>query len=100
MTCHSMQRQSEENAMKRIILFPVVLILKLIRLIVNKISELYAMVGIWLWALVIVGIIYTVVHQQWSQVVLFVIIGTVSFGILFLAVILESIIEGIERSLC
>ena len=86
--------------MKRIILFPVVLILKLIRLIVNKISELYAMVGIWLWALVIVGITYTVVHQQWSQVVLFVIIGTVSFGILFLAVILESIIEGIERSLC
>lgn len=85
--------------MRRLLLFPVVLILKIARLVVSKAAQLYAMVGVWLWAIVAFGIIYTALHGQWGNVFLFVIIGVVSFGILFLAVILESVIEGLERSL-
>ena len=85
--------------MRKLLLFPLVLILKIARLVISKAAQLYAMVGVWLWALVVFGIIYTAIHGQWNQVLLFVIIGVVSFGILFLAVILESAIEGLESSL-
>lgn len=85
--------------MKKLILFPVVLVLKLVRLILNKASQLYAMAGVWSWALVIFGIIYTAIHQNWNQTTLFTIIGIASFGLLFLAVLLESLIEDLENVL-
>lgn len=85
--------------MKRIILFPVILILKIIRCIISKAAQLYAMIGVWLWVIVIFGIIYSSFHQQWGQVLLFVIIGTVTFGLLFVSVIAESAIEGLVQFL-
>lgn len=85
--------------MKKLILFPVVLVLKLMRLILNKASQLYAMAGVWLWALMIFGIIYTAIHRNWNQTALFTIIGIASFGLLFSAVLLESLIEDLENVL-
>ena len=85
--------------MKRIILFPVVLVLRIIRMVVNKVAEIYAMIGIWFWALVMFGILYTAIHQQWNQTLIFIFLGVVSFVALIIAVVLETMIEGLEHFL-
>lgn len=43
-----------------------------------------------------IGLIYTAVHELWNQTILFGIMGTVSFGVLFGTMMFESFLEEIN----
>lgn len=79
----------------KIALLPLIFLISMACFTINVTTKIVCHFAVWFWLLIVIGLIYTAVHKQWNQTILFGIMGTVSFGILFGTMVIESFLEGI-----
>ena len=77
----------------KIILFPVVFVLMMLNFVIKAVTYVYGFVATFFWYFVLFGIVWTVMHQQWNQTIIFVVLGTITFLMLFLAVWIQIVLE-------
>lgn len=88
----------------KIFLLPVLLLLCLVRIAMNIAIHLYTCVGVWLWALLGVIALYSLIQQNWRDIGIVAIIGVASFAIVFVATWIMCMIEDagswIKKIIC
>ena len=83
----------------KIILFPVSLILLLIKGLINLVINLTsAVVGLFV-LYIGTAVVYCLVSQSWRDLMIFLVIGIMILGILFVVVMLEEIIDVLRNRL-
>lgn len=80
----------------KIALLPLIFFISMACFTLNVTTKIACHFAVWFWLLIVIGLIYTAVHKQWNQTILFGIMGTVSFGILFGIMMFESFLEEIN----
>lgn len=80
----------------KIALLPLVFLISMACFTINVTTKIACHFAVWFWLLIVIGLIYTAVHKQWNQTILFGIMGAVSFGILFGVMMFESFLEEIN----
>ena len=79
----------------KIALLPLIFLISMACFTLNVTTKIACHFAVWFWLLIVIGLIYTAVHKQWNQTILFGVMGTVSFGILFGTMMFESFLEEI-----
>lgn len=77
----------------KIALLPLVFLISMACFTINVTTKIVCHFAVWFWLLIVIGLVYTAVHKLWNQTILFGIMGTVSFGILFGIMMFESFLE-------
>lgn len=70
----------------KIIAFPIILLIGLFRFVLKIAMNIYSFAAVWLWLFLAACVVWTLAQHQWSQTFLLVLIGVVTFLILFFAV--------------
>ena len=83
----------------KIFILPVLLVVGVARLLVSLTINIYGFVSFWFWILLAVITVMTVIYQKWDQTVIMVVLGAVSFAILFGAVWVQVTLEDISEML-
>ena len=80
----------------KIALLPLIFLISMACFTINVTTKIVCHFAVWFWLLIVIGLVYTAVHKLWNQTILFGIMGTVSFGILFGTMMFESFLEEIN----
>lgn len=80
----------------KIALLPLIFLISMACFTINVTTKIACHVAVWFWLLVVIGLVYTSLQKLWNQTILFGIMGTVSFGILFGTMMFESFLEEIN----
>lgn len=83
----------------KILILPALLVVGVARLLVALAIKVYSFVGFWFWVLLAIITVMTVVYQKWDQTVIMVVLGVVSFAVLFGAVWVQVILEDVNGKL-
>ncbi len=84
------------RSLLKIIMFPVLLILLLLKGLINLVINLTSVV-VGLFTLFISGaLIYCLISHQWRDLVIFIVIGVSVIGLLFFAVLLVEFIDDLR----
>lgn len=79
----------------KIIAFPIILILGLCRFVLKIVTNIYSFAAVWLWLFLVACVVWTLVQQQWTQTFLLILIGVVTFLVLFFAVWIEDAMKDL-----
>lgn len=77
----------------KIALLPLIFLISMACFTINVTTKIVCHFAVWFWFLIVIGLVYTAMHKLWNQTILFGIMGTVSFGILFGVMMFESFLE-------
>lgn len=77
----------------KIALLPLIFLISMACFTINVTTKIVCHFAVWFWLLIVIGLVYTAVHKLWNQTILFGIMGTVSFGTLFVIMMFESFLE-------
>lgn len=77
----------------KILLLPVLLLLCLVRIAMNIAIHIYTCVGVWLWTLLGVIAIYSLIQQNWRDIGIVTIMAAASFAVVFVATWIMCMIE-------
>lgn len=83
----------------KILILPVLLVVGVARLLVALAIKVYGFVSFWFWVLLAIITVMTVVYQKWDQTVIMVVLGAVSFAVLFGAVWVQVTLEDLSSGL-
>lgn len=83
----------------KILILPALLVVGVARLLVTLAIKLYGFVSFWFWVLLAIITVMTVVYQKWDQTAIMVILGAVSFVVLFGAVWVQVTLEDVSGML-
>ena len=83
----------------KILILPALLIVGVARLFVTLAIKVYGFVSFWFWVLLAIITVMTIVYQKWDQTVIMVVLGAVSFAILFGTVWVQVTLEDISSML-
>ena len=77
----------------KLALLPLIFLISMACFTINVTTKIVCHFAVWFWLLIVIGLVYTAVHKLWNQTILFGIMGTVSFGTLFVIMMFESFLE-------
>lgn len=83
----------------KVLILPALLIVGVARLLVALTIKVYGFVSFWFWVLLAIITVMTVVYQKWDQTVIMVVLGGVSFVVLFGAVWAQVTLEDLSSGL-
>lgn len=83
----------------KILILPALLVVGVARLLVTLAIKLYGFVSFWFWVLLAIITVMTVVYQKWDQTSIMVILGAVSYVVLFGAVWVQVTLEDVSGML-
>lgn len=79
----------------KIVAFPIILVLGVFRFVLKIAMNIYSFAAVWFWLFLAACVIWTLVQKQWSQTLILVVIGIVTFLVLFFAVWLEDAMKDL-----
>ena len=83
----------------KILILPALLIVGVARLFVTLAIKVYGFVSFWFWVLLAIITVMTVAYQKWDQTVIMIVLGAVSFAMLFGAVWVQVTLEDLFSDL-
>ena len=83
----------------KVLILPALLVVGVARFLVALAIKVYSFVSFWFWVLLAIITVMTVVYQKWEQTVIMIVLGAVSFVMLFGAVWVQVALEDISSLL-
>lgn len=83
----------------KILILPILLVVGVARFLVSLAIRVYGFVSFWFWVLLAIITIMTIAYQRWDQTVIMLVLGAVSFVILFGAVWVQVTLEDFSEML-
>ena len=80
----------------KVLILPALLVVGVARLLVDLAIKVYGFVSFGFWVLLAIITVMTVVYQKWDQTVIMVVLGAVSFAVLFGAVCVQVTLEDVS----
>lgn len=81
------------KTLSKLMLIPILLFIRIIRLALNTAAKIYCLVAVWLWMLLAVCAVVTALNQKFEQTFLLGIVGVVTFGVLFGGLMIEALLK-------
>lgn len=81
----------------KIMILPMILLIGVARLGVTLAIKIYGFASFWLWVLLGIVVIMTVCQQNWSQTILALSMGAITFVVLFVAVWIQVTHEDVNE---
>lgn len=83
----------------KVLILPALLVVGVARFLVALAIKVYGFVSFWFWVLLAIITVMTVVYQKWDQTMIMVVLGAVSFLVLFGAVWLQVTLDDLSTGL-
>ena len=83
----------------KIMILPMILLIGVARLGVTLAIKIYGFASFWLWVLLGIVVIMTVCQQNWSQTILALSMGAITFVVLFAAVWIQETLEDVSKAM-